>query len=70
MACRIVTDRIVLGLFLVDEEHAAEQDPLRNESWIGCPVDTDYGRFRGGGQLLVLDLLYHHPLAGFGNRIV
>jgi len=55
IACRIETDRHVLGLVFVDEEHAPEQDPLRIEGRISRPVGTDVGRFRGGGQLLLLD---------------
>jgi len=69
-ACRIETDRHVLGLVVVNEEHAAEQDPLGIEGWIGWPGGTDVGCFRGGGQLLLLNLMYHHPLAAVGNRTV
>jgi len=48
IACRIEAVRHVLGLVLVDEEHAPEQDPLRIEAWINRPVGTDVG-----GQLLL-----------------
>jgi len=48
IACRIEADRHVLGLVLVDEEHAPEQDPLGIEGWINRPVGTDVG-----GQLLL-----------------
>ena len=43
MACRIEADRHVLGVVLVDEEHAPEQDPLGIEGWISGPVGTDVG---------------------------
>ena len=53
VACRIETDRHVLGLVLVDEEHAAEQGPIGIEGEIGGPLGTDVG----GGQVLILDLM-------------
>jgi len=39
------------------KEHAAEKDPLGTEGWIGWPVCTDDGWFRGGGKLLLLDVI-------------
>jgi len=58
IAGRIETDRHVLGLVFVDEEYAAEQDPLGIEGWISRPVCTYVGRFRGeGGQLHLLDVM-------------
>jgi len=48
IACRIEADRHVLGLVLVNEEHAPEQDPLGIDGWISRPVGTDVG-----GQLLL-----------------
>jgi len=53
IACGIETDRHVLGLVLVDKEHAPEQDPLGIEGWIGWPIGTNVRWFRGG-QLLLL----------------
>jgi len=53
---RIETDTHLLGVVLVDEEHAEEQDPLGIEGRIRWPVGTDVGRFRGG-QLLLLDVM-------------
>ena len=52
VACKLEADRHVLGLVLVDEEHAQEQDPLGLESWISRPVGTVVG-----GQLLRLFLM-------------
>jgi len=57
IACRIEIDRHVLGLVFVDEEYATEQDTLGIEGWISRPVGTDVGWFRGGGQLLLLDVM-------------
>jgi len=58
IACRIETDRHVLGLVFVDEEYATEQDPLGIEGWISPPVGTEVGWFRGGGgQLLLLNVM-------------
>jgi len=54
IACKLVTDRHVLGLFFVDEKHAPEQDPLRIEGRIGGPVGTDVGN--GGQQLHLIPL--------------
>jgi len=54
IACRVITDRHVLGLVFVNEEHATQQDPLGIEGRIGGPVGTDVG---SGGQLLHLPLL-------------
>jgi len=48
IAWRTEVDRHVLGLVLVDEEHAPEQDPLSIEGWISRPVGIDVG-----GQLLL-----------------
>jgi len=56
ITCRIETEGHVFSLVLVDEEHATEQDALGIEGWIGWPVGTDDGRFRGG-QLLLLDVM-------------
>jgi len=39
VTCRVETYRHVLGLVLVDEEHAS--DPLGIEGGIGRPVGTD-----------------------------
>ena len=39
--CRIEADRHELGLVLVDEKHAPEQDTLGIEGWICWPVGTD-----------------------------
>jgi len=48
ITCRIETDRHILGLVFVDEEHAVEQDPLGIEVWISWLVGRDVGWFRGG----------------------
>jgi len=53
IACRVVTDRHVLGLVLIDEKYAAQKDPLGIKGRIGGPVGTDVG---SGGQLLHLPL--------------
>jgi len=54
IACRVVTDRQVLGLVFIYEKHAVQQDPLGIKGRIWGPVATD---FFGGGQLLHLPLL-------------
>jgi len=58
IACRVVTDRHVLGLVFVDEKHAAQKDPLGIEGRIGGPLGTDVGCLSGGQllQLILLDL--------------
>jgi len=64
--CSVETDRHVLGLVLLYEEYASEQDPLGIEGGIGRQVVTDVGWFRGG-QLLLLDLMQHNPLGAGSN---
>jgi len=52
IGCKIEADRHVLGLVLVDEELAPEQDPLGIEGWISRPVGIDVGE-----QMLVWYLM-------------
>jgi len=43
IACRIDAYRHVLGLVIVDEEHAPDQDTFGIEGWISRPVGTNVG---------------------------
>jgi len=54
IACRIVTDRHVIGLVFINEKHASQQNPLGIKGRIGGPVGTDVV---GGEQLLHIPLL-------------